>query len=305
VAVGRARGDRGGGLAADVHRSGGAARHRGDERVGARDRAGGAAGRGTRAGVLDAAGRARVGRRGHHLAGGGRVPAVQRADVRLRHPGEPAVPAVPGHAGASGLVDRRVAAAGGRGRARGAVLTADAGAADRHLYMGDRGAERGRLAGENRPGRGSRRGAGLPERHRADRQHRVRPGSRAVAAAADGGRRLAVAAPALGLPAGRRGPGHVGAGEHQHRRGPVVRARSRPGFAGGLRCARPGVRRAGRDRPDPGRPAAARPGRRRARPHRGVPVSGRDPAWLAPVDPGRTGRPDRGGRGVRRGRADP
>ena len=72
---------------------------------------------------------------------------------------------------------------------------------------------------------------GLPARHRADRQRGVRPGSRAVAAAAGGGRGLAVAASPLGLPARRRGPGHVGAGERQHRRGPVVRARGRPGVA--------------------------------------------------------------------------
>ncbi len=254
MAVGRTRCDRGREFAADVRRPGGAARHRGDERVGARDRAGGAAGRSAGAGLLDAAGRARVGRGGDHLAGCGRVLAVQLADVRLRHPGEPAVPAVPGDAGAGGLVGRRGAAAGGRGRARGAVLPADAGADDRHLHVGDRGPERGRLAGQDRPGRGTWRAAGLPARHRADRQRGLCPGSRAVAAAAGGGRRLAVAAPALGLLAGRRGPGHVGAGEHQHRRGPVVRARGRPGVAGGLRRARPGVRGAGRDRPDPGRP---------------------------------------------------
>ena len=78
------------------------------------------------------------------------------------------------------------------------------------------------------PSLANSRGACLPAGHRDDDEHRVRAGPGPVAAA-DGRRgSLAVAAQAAGLPARRSEHCDGSHGEHQHRGGPVVRARSRP-----------------------------------------------------------------------------
>ena len=147
-------------------------------------------------------------------------------------------------AGSAAVADRRR-------RAGWAIHTAGAGAGGRRLCVGHRHAERAGGADPHRARAHRRRAGGVAARDRPADPPRVRSGPGAVAAADRGGRRLAVAAPALGICAHRRRPCHVGPGKCQHRGGPVVRARGRRGLAGGVRGAHAGLRATGADRAGP------------------------------------------------------